>query len=187
MFYLQPQQKKLLSSFNPIIVVSVVGIALVFKSSVATFISSNFKLWELLLPFLIYWGQRRGLTEGIILTLFCSHLVSISSGAPIGIYACVSFIIYLGARLVSLALYAETWATILALVSLFSFLLRFVMAGVGFFFGYTRISDWWSLPWGNYLMINAILGLSTFYFLQILDKITFKMTPSEIEISGEAL
>ncbi len=169
------------------VVVIVVGLALVVKSSAAPFLTDSLRLWEMLLPFLIYWGQRRGLTEGIILTLFCSHLVSISSGAPIGIFACVNFIIYLSARLISLVFYAETWATILALVGVFAICLRFILAGVSFFFGHPHLSDWWNLPWGSYLFMNAVLGLSVFYFLEFLDRFTFKKNAAEIEMGGDTL
>lgn len=167
--------------------VGTVGLALVIKTSMAPFLPSSLRLWELLLPFLIYWGQRRALTEGIILTLFCSHLVSLSSGAPIGIFASVNFLVYLAARLVTLGLYAESWTTILALLSLFSLLLRVLIGTVNLLFGHPAFIDWWKFSWAQYWWVNALFGLALFYFLQLLDHLTFKGNQSEIEMSGDTL
>jgi hypothetical protein len=38
---------------------------------------------DLLMPFMVFFAQRRSTWEGFILALFCSHLYSLSSSAPI--------------------------------------------------------------------------------------------------------
>jgi len=139
--------------------------------------------WDILLPFAIYFGQRRTLPEGLILTLFTSHLYSLSSIAPIGVFATHYLILFVVARLLSYAIYANTWFSILLLMFSLALLSRLSITLVSMSFGHGwplfsgKNFVWWSL------LFNAVAGYVTYSMLEVLDSITYKSTRSTIEMS----
>jgi hypothetical protein len=143
--------------------------------------------WDVLLPTVVYFGQRRTLPEGLILTLFCSHLFSLSSAAPIGVFTSYYLTIFMIARLVSYVMAATTWISIFLLLFSLSVLSRFILTGVSSAFGH----GWPVFAPGNLsftaIALGSILGYLVFQFLAVLDVVTYKTATSNIELAETGL
>lgn len=147
----------------------------------------TFVQWDILLPAVVYFGQRRTLPEGIILTLFSSHLYSLSSAAPVGVFASFYLCLFVIARLVSYVLYASTWISILLLIFTLSLASRFLLTGVATAFGH----GWPLLAPGNFtfstLLLTSVMGYLEYGLLGVLDLITYKTAAANIELSESQL
>jgi hypothetical protein len=143
--------------------------------------------WDILLPVVVYFGQRRTLPEGLILTLFCSHLYSLSSAAPIGVFTSYYLAIFIVARLVSYVMYASTWISILLLIFSLTVLSRFAMTGVASAFGH----GWPVFAPGNLSFLQmfrgSVMGYVVYQMLGVLDLMTYKTAASNIELAESEL
>ena len=92
MYFLQSNQKKLLTNLNPAFLTLFVLFLVLFKTTAEVVVPSVFTGWDLLLPVVIYLGQRRAMWEGLLIVLFNGHLYSLNSSAPIGLFV----VYYLG-------------------------------------------------------------------------------------------
>ena len=139
--------------------------------------------WDLLLPFIIYFGQRRRLAEGLILALFTSHLFSLSSAAPIGVFTAGYLVIFLVARLLSYVIYADTWFSITLLIAGMAVLNRMAITAIAAAFGHgwPIFSSETFVVWGIFL--NAAVGCFFYLLVEGVDRLTFKVPPSNIELS----
>ncbi len=187
MFFLQPNQKRLLNSLNPVFLVLFVVFLILVRTTAEPLFPSVFRQWDLLLPFMVYFGQRRSLAEGMGLALLTSHLYSTCSSAPLGVFSVVYLVIFFVARLVSYAIFANTWVSIFLLMLGLALLERILLTLVSSFFGHgwpffsSRNLGFWSL------LINAGVGYLTYRWLEVLDRMTFKVPRTSIELSEAGL
>ena len=132
---------------------------------------------------MVYFGQRRTFGEGLVLSLFTSHLYSLCSSAPIGVFATYYLILFIGARLLTYVIYANTWLSVFVLLLSLSFLSRFLMILVSTSFGHGW--PWWSTANLSllYPLVNAVLGIAMFRLLEEVDRITFKLPRLSIELA----
>lgn len=187
MFFLQPSQKRLLNSLNPIFFVLFVFVAILVRTTCESFLPGFIREWDVLLPFVVYLGQRRSLPEGLILALFTSHLYSLSSTAPIGVFATHYLILFIIARLLSYVIYASAWFSILLLMLSLAFLSRAQLTLVAGLFGHgwpLFSADnfvWWGI------VLNSCMGFLIYRCLEGLDRMTYKAPRTNIELSESAL
>jgi len=187
LFFLQPSQRKLLSSLNPLFfILAVFGLILV-KTAWYPVAPHFVQKWDLLLPFIVFFGQRRALPEGIILSLFSAHLFSLSSGAPLGVFTTAYLVIFAVARLISYVAYATTLASILLLMIGLSALSRVILPLIAQFFheSWPLLSlhnlVWWSI------LLNGLAGWAIYVVLVWVDRLTNKVSRNSIEFSGDHL
>ena len=187
MFFLQPSQKRLLSSLNPIFLVLFVSFLILIRTTSEPFLPVLLRQWDLLMPFMVYFGQRRSLPEGLILALFTSHLYSLSSAAPIGVFTSLYLVIFIVARLLSYVIYANAWFSILLLMFSLALSSRILLTVISTFFGH----GWPLFASGNFiwwsLIFNALTGYLTYTWLETLDKITYKVARVNIELAETGL
>ena len=156
---------------------------ILFRSTTQHWFPHLVRQWDLLLPFVIYFGQRRGLIEGLILSLFTSHLYSLSSVAPVGVFATVYLVLFVIARLLSTIIYANRLMSIAVLIGALFVLERMVLTGVAFFFGHgwplfsMDNFVWWSI------FFNASVGSIFYLATSGVDRLTFKVPPINIELA----
>lgn len=183
MFFLQANQKRLLNSLNPLVMVGFVFVLIMVRTTGDAIVPKLFRSWEILLPFVVYLGQRRSLPEGLILTLFAGHLFSLSSAAPIGLFAIHYLIIFILARLLSYVTFVSRWYAVVVLLFALGFVAHFTLTVISAFFGHG-----WPVfrEFGQALarcFLNAIFGLGIYSFLSLLDKFTFKAPRINIELA----
>ena len=185
--FLPPSQRRLLNSLNPlffILAVFTLILAKTFFYPVAPYMSHH---WDILLPFVVYFGQRRSLPEGIILSLFSSHLYSLCSSAPLGVFTTTYLLIFAAARLISYVVFAGTSGSILLLMIGLSFLSRILLPVVAQFFhpAWPVVSFsnlvWWSI------LLNGVAGWAVYLVLDVMDRLTHKVPRTSIELSGDSL
>lgn len=187
MFFLQASQRRLLSSFNPIFFALAVLLAILVRTTLWPVLPSVMVKWDVLLPFIVYFGQRRAMAEGLILSLFTSHLYSLSSAAPIGVFTSHYLVIFLLARALSFVIYANTWFSVLLLVFALTLVARFTLTLVAYSFGH----GWHLFAPGNFsgfgILFNAIVGFLVFEMLALLDRFTYKSPRINIELAEGTL
>jgi hypothetical protein len=187
LFFLQPSQKRLLSSLNPAFVVLFVFGLLLLRTAWEPMLPGFYRRWDVLLPFMIYFGQRRSLPEGLILALFTSHLFSLCSTAPIGVFASHYLILFLIARLLSYVIYANSWFSTLLLLLSLSVLSRFILTLVAATFGH----GWPLFAKGNFIwwgpLLNSVAGLLVYRLIETLDRMTYKVPRTNIELSENGI
>jgi hypothetical protein len=139
------------------------------------------------LPFIVYFGQRRSLTEGLILSLFCSHLYSLASGAPIGVFTTHYLILFAVVRGLNYAISADTWISIVSLLLGLSLLARFIITWVAAGFGHGwPLFSWANISFGG-MFLNAVTGYFLYAWARLLDRWTYKSLAPEIELDGSNL
>ncbi len=148
---------------------------------------SWFRYCDVLLPFVVYLGQRRALPEGLILTLFASHLYSLCSAAPIGVFTTNYLIIFVIARLMSYVIYANRSLSILVLIFSLTLLSHVTLSIIVTFFGHS-----WGVFTGGFgilfrALLNSALGGIIYGGLVLLDRLTFKAPRINIELSEGGL
>lgn len=187
MFFLQPNQKRLLNSFNPVIVVLFAVFLILMRTTTDPLFPNFFRHWDLALPFMVYFGQRRSLAEGMGLALITSHVFSTFSSAPLGVFSVAYLVVFFVARLVSYAIFANTWISIFLLMLGLALLERLLLTFVSGVFGH----GWPLFSSGNLgvgaLLLNGILGYLTYRWLEVLDRMTFKVPRTNIELSEAGL
>ncbi len=187
MFSLPPSQRRLLNSLNPLFFIAAVFSLILFKTALYPFFPGLVQRWDLLLPFVVYFGQRRSLPEGIILALFSSHIYSLCSAAPLGVFTTTYLMVFAAARLISYVVYAGTPLSIFLLMTGLSLVSRFLLPLVAGFFH----ESWpvWSFSnlalWSIFL--NGVSGWVIYGILDVMDQVTNKVPRTNIEFSGDHL
>lgn len=187
MYFLQSNQKKLVTNLNAVFLTSFVLGLILLKSTSEGIIPSMFLGWDVLLPVAIYLGQRRHIWEGLLLLLFNGHLYSLNSSAPIGMFVVYYLIIFFIAQMVAYILYAQTpisVACLIFIVTLFSRILL-PLCAQGFDQSLSILSwENWSV-WN--LILNTVLGFITYALLGILDRLTLKVPPRNLTLGDDSL
>lgn len=143
--------------------------------------------WDLLLPVIIYLGQRRALIEGVILTLFICHLFSLNTAAPIGLFSIYYLCIFFLARLVAYVVYANNLISVLLLIFLLGLVSRVLLPLVTQLFNHS-VFMFSSQGFSFYnLLMNTGGGFVSYWLLVLLDRLTFKVPPRNIEFEDGAL
>jgi hypothetical protein len=186
LLYLQTSQQKTIRSVNPLIMVGLFVGLLVIRTTAFWLFPGLFTNWDLLLPFMLYFGQRRPLFEGLLLWFILSHLYSLQSVAPMGVFVVYYLILFVIARLISEVFFATEGIQILGLISLLTLFSRFVLPLVARAFD----SGWPVWSWRNLhlgmIITNIFVGWICYQILGFVDKITFK-DPRQILDLGEGL
>ncbi len=130
--------------------------------------------WDILLPFMIYFGQRRPIFEGLLLWFLLAHLYSLQSVAPVGLFVVYYLIVFLASRFSSEFFYATSGGAVLGLIAVVALFSRFVLPLVaeGFESGWS-IFSWRNLHPGAFF-INTLCGWLCYMGLGTLDKLSGK-------------
>jgi len=179
--YLEPTQRRLLSSLNPIIIVLFAVAIIILKTSLIPLYPKMFQRWDILLPFIIYFGLKRNLIEGLILSILTSHLFSLSSSAPVGFYLAYYTFLFFLIRLISLAIYSDTSTMVLLLIFVSLIFSKLFIPFLAKFFGYT-------IPmFGNIgfieIILNTLSGFLVYWIIWLIDAITFKASISFTDVN----
>ncbi|MCB0405138.1 MAG: hypothetical protein KDD51_10155 [Bdellovibrionales bacterium] len=186
MYFLQPNQKKFLESVNPILVTIFFYLLLVGRTNIEYVFPDVFRHWDILLPFIVYFGQRRSVAEGLTLSILTSHLYSLSSIAPIGVFVLHYLSLFIIARVLSYVIYANEGFTILMLLFALSLLARIINLPIASLFGHSWGSNGIG-AFGMGLLLNTVLGFFVYLSLSLLDRMTFKTPTINIEMAGDSL
>ena len=174
MLSLQTDQKKTIRSLNPFFMIGLFFLFLLIRTSSASVLPGFLLRWDFLLPFVIYFGQRRPLFEGLLLCFIMSHWYSLESAAPIGCLVIFYLLIYLLSRILSETVFAADSFQILALLFSLGLLSRFILPWISHFFG----AGWDVFSWRNlnlfFLISDLLLNFGTFYLLLGVDKVSAK-------------
>ena len=181
------QPRKSFSNVNAVLILILIsGFIVIFSSGKSLFPFPVYR-WDILLPFMIYFGQRRTWTEGIVLTVVSAHLYSLASSAPVGLFTIHYLLYFTLARLFSYVLYANRWYSILVLMLSFITLSRLSMAFMALVFGHG-----WPLKspqnfnvW--FLITNSVFGYFIYVALGLLDRLTGKLPRQNIELRRDRL
>lgn len=148
---------------------------------------SVLRQWDVMLPFAVYFGQRRSLVEGGLLCLLGAHLYSLCSSAPMGFYLVVYLSLFGISRAVSSAFYANRWVTIIPLITVMALLGRGIFFLLGKFFEQPS-GSFWEGGWVLWLLaVNAIAGYATYTCLLWGDRLTQKLPRAKIQLSEGSL
>lgn len=143
--------------------------------------------WDLLLPFMVYFGQRRPVFEGLLLWFILAHIYTLQSAAPIGVFVVYYLIFFTLARLLSEAFYASSSLSVLGLMAILAVLSRILLPLIADSFQ----SGWSILSWRNlhigFLLCNTFAGWFCYLIIAALDKITFKAARQNIELGEVTL
>ncbi|NBX91848.1 MAG: hypothetical protein EBZ49_02565 [Proteobacteria bacterium] len=187
MLYPQSNQQKLLRSLNPVFMVGFFLVLMLVKTT-AYWLSPWFLgHWDILLPFMVYFGQRRPVFEGLLLWFILAHLYTLQSAAPIGVFV-IYYLLFFGlARLLSETFYATTSLSVLGLMAVLSVLSRVVLP----FIANSFESGWPLMSWRNlhigFLLCNTFAGWICYLVISALDKITYKADRLNIELGEVSL
>ena len=187
MYFLQSNQKKLLTNLNPAFLTLFVLFLVLFKTTAEVVVPSVFTGWDLLLPVVIYLGQRRAMWEGLLIVLFNGHLYSLNSSAPIGLFVVYYLGFFFLAQMVAYILYAQTPISVIWLLFISTLLARILLPL--FSQGFEQSIDVFS--WANWnlwnIILNTVFGFFTYLFLGFLDRLTLKVPPRNITLGDSAL
>ena len=161
---------------------------LMLLKTTAFWLAPNFfSHWDLLLPFMVYFGQRRPVFEGLLLWFILAHIYTLQSSAPIGVFVIYYLIFFALARLLSEAFYASSSLSVLGLMAILAFLSRIILPVIGDSFQ----SGWPIMSWRNlhigFLVYNTFAGWFCYLIIAGLDKITFKAARQNIELGEVTL
>jgi hypothetical protein len=187
LYFLPQSQKRLLDSLNPLFLVLLVFGVIIIRTTWEPLFPRAFHHWDVLLPFIVYFGHRRSIPEGIILSLFASHLFSLNSSAPIGVFTCVYLTLFTVARLLSYVVYAHRWFSVFLLMLSLAVLSRIILTLTASLFGH----GWPLFSFANFtwwaILLNAVSGSICFWVLEWVDRLTFKAPRLNIELSEGGL
>lgn len=187
MYFLQSNQKKLLTNLNPVFLTVFVLLLILFKTTAETSVPSVFTGWDLLLPVALYLGQRRVVWEGLLLVLFNGHLYSLNSSAPIGLFVVYYLLFFFFAQVVAYILYAQTPTSVIWLILLATLIARLLLPILSQGFDQSL----YVLSWGNWnlwnIILNTVFGFFVYLSLGFLDRITLKVPPRNITLGDSSL
>ncbi len=162
--------------------VAFVAMVLLVRSTSAQVLPRMVLTADLLMPFMVFFAQRRSTWEGFILALFCSHLFSLSSSAPIGVFAFFYLALFFLARLMRYGIYASGWISTLLVLFTLSLGGRFLLPVIAGLFGAAwPVFMFSNFPWGG-IFFAPIYGLVIFALGEALDRATFKADRVNIEM-----
>lgn len=186
MYFLHPNQKKFLESLNPVIILAFFYAVLVSRTTVEYVLPGMLRGWDILLPFIVYFGQRRSVAEGLTLSILTAHLYSLCSSAPVGVYVLHYLTLFIVARILSYVIYANRWVTIFVLLLSLSVLSRIIRLPIASLFGHSTPEGWiGGFFYG--IVLNSLLGFCFYLFIAFLDRLTFKAPRVSIEMMGDEL
>lgn len=182
MLFLQPTQKRFLSSLNPLLMVMLVFALITIRSTIDPWLPVASGVWDVIFAWVIYLGQRRNLVEGGALVLFGAHLYSLSSSAPFGVFLMFYSLLFLAARLLTYVIYANTVPSVALLLLALSVFSRFLLQGLAWAFdhGLYRLTGW--SDYLGYVLVNCMLGLGVYLLVGVMDRMTFKLPRINIEM-----
>lgn len=159
---------------------------LAVQSSVFISFPLNWLQPDLLLPLVIWFGLKRGFTEGGILSLSMGYLAELHSSSPNGVLLTCYLTIFLVARLTARLLvipnrYAWIHFTILASI-VWKATGLIVLAALG------KIETQWLQTLFHLLPCAAITGLTSiaiYRFLRQLDRLTYKNSQIQRQLSDD--
>lgn len=183
MLFLQPNQKRFLSTINPLLMVAVVMLAITLRTTVDPWIPLFSRRWDVLLAWVVYMGQRRTLVEGGVLTLLASHLYSLASSAPFGVFLIYYVVLFFVARLATYVIYANRWHSIFGLLLALSLCSRIILWIIAFSFGHPLYALTKPSELIGYVFFNAFMGVIIYSFVGIADRLTFKVPRINIEMA----
>ncbi|MBI4405597.1 MAG: hypothetical protein HY537_15655 [Deltaproteobacteria bacterium] len=156
---------------------------IVLRTTAEPILPTAFWQWDLLLPFVVYFGQRRPVIEGLLLSLFASHLYSICSSAPIGVFAVYYVGLFFLARVLSYVIYANRIHTILLLMWVLSLFGKAWLCGIAVCFGHgwPLVGQGWGLL--GSVTLNAFIGSILYWWVGMIDRMTFKAPQANIQLS----
>ncbi len=187
MFFLPPSQRRLLSSLNPLFIILAVLLLILVKTALFPFAPLWVQRWDLLLPFVVFFGQRRSTPEGIILALFSSHLYSLCSAAPLGVFTTTYLLVFAATRLISYVAFASNAFSIVLLMFSLSLCTRILLPIVaGFFHPAWPVLSFSNLDLSS-ILLNGVGGWVIYSALEGLDLVTHKAPRHSIELSGDSL
>jgi len=171
---LQTEQKKTIRSLNPLFMVGLFFLFLLLRTSCGALLPTMILKWDFLLPFMIYFGQRRPFFEGLLLWFIMSHWFSLESSAPMGTWVMFYLIIYVLSRLLSEVFFAVDSLQIFALLFIMLLASKFLLPWTSHFFG----ARWAVFSWNNlhpgFFMTDLFLSWITFLSLITVDVLTAK-------------
>lgn len=140
--------------------------------------------WDVLLPFALYFGQRRSFAEGICLTVVAAHSYTLVSSAHFGLHM-IHYLFYFSiARLASYVLYANRWYSIAGLVFLSAIMSRITLPLLASAFGHGwPVLSGWNLDL-SVILSQPFYGYVVYRYCVTMDAITFKLPPAKIELRG---
>lgn len=163
-----------------------VALVVVLRSTLLPAWPGLVRNWDVLLPFIAYFGQRRSLGEGVLLTMASSHLYSLCSAAPIGVYATHYLVLFFLARLISYAVFATAWFSTFLSIGILALVGRFTLTAVANSFGH----GWPLFTWANLspfaILWNTLAGFAGFHLLVLVDRATYKTARANIELIEQA-
>lgn len=181
------RQKRLLTSLNPAIFLGLVFFFILFRTTSEPLFPDSLRRWDLLLPIAVYLGQRRGLVEGSILIFLSSHLYSLCSSAPAGLFVILYGFIFLVAKGLLKFIFANNWSSVFGLILSLSFFSRLILPLITRAFSHS----WPIFSLSNLMILNvfgnALLGVFLYFILSFVDRITHKASPQEIQLSEGSL
>lgn len=184
---LPASQKRILNSFNPLFCVLFVIALVLLRTFLESLGWSWVDRWDVLLAFAIYIGQRRSLVEGLIVTLFVSHVLALNAVAPMGVLVTHYVILFLGAHALGGVLYASSRLSVLTMLFVFAILSRFLYPILASMLG----QSWPMWSWYNlslfYILLNALVGWLIYMLLISLDRWTYKDLEGGVALSGDRL
>lgn len=160
---------------------------ILIKTTAEVAVPLVFTGWDLLLPVVIYLGQRRVMWEGLLLVLFNGHLYSLNSSAPIGLFVVYYLFFFFFAQIVAYILYAQTPISVIWLLLIATLLARVLLPL--FSQGFDQTIHVFS--WGNWnlwnIILNTVFGFFSYLLLGLLDRITLKVPPRSITLGDSSL
>jgi hypothetical protein len=182
LYFLPASQKRLLNSLNPLVAVLFAFVLILLRSTMDPLLPSVLRHADIMLPFVVYLGQRRALAEGLILSLFVSHLFSLCSAAPIGVFTAQYLMLFMVARLLSYVIYANRWFSILFLMFALAIVSHFLLWAIASLFGHGwgAFADGWGIL--GHAVLNALVGFAIYVGMSAVDRMTFKAPRINIEL-----
>lgn len=183
MYFLSKNQKKFLSNLNPFLLLILIFCLTLLRTTGEPMLPNLVGQWDILLPFVVYFGQRRSLVEGVTLTILASHMYSLCSSAPIGVFIVHYLLIYVMARALSSIIYANQTGPILLLLFGLS-----VLGRVSFSFIAQAFGENWGVFWQGFsllsnLVLNCLLGFVVYVGIRKVDKLTYKVATVRLRLS----
>lgn len=184
MLSLQTEQQKTIRSLNPLIMLGIFASFLLIRTSCANLLPQVVLGWDFVLPFMIYFGQRRPLFEGLLLWFLMSHWFSLESMAPLGVWVIFYLLLFVVARLLSEVIYAADFFQIIILVAVLVLASRLVLPWIAHFFN----AGWEVFSWRNlnpfFFITDTTLSCLGFLVLSGIDRLTAKESRTVMELNG---
>lgn len=187
MFFLQTNQRRLLNSLNPLVIVLFVFLLILLRTTFDPLLPWWVRRTDVLLPCVIYFGQRRNLFEGLVLALFVGHLYSLCSAAPIGLFTTHYLFLFLLSRVVAYVVYANFWYIIIPLIFCLALVSRISLVLMATFFSHgwsigAEVSD--IVGW---VISTTLAGYWIFWGLAWIDRVSYKAPSQSIELSSREI